>query len=1014
MIVPKHYENLNVLHENTMPARAYYIPASEPLKELAKHRETSDRMQLLNDKWKFKYYESIYDVKDNFYEKDFDTSNYKELPVPSVWQMYGYDKPQYTNIKYPFPFDPPYVPYENPCGTYVYDFSYEKNDVLPKAYLNFEGVDSCFYVWLNGKYIGYSQVSHTTSEFDVSELLINGKNRLAVLVIKWCDGSYLEDQDKFRMSGIFRDVYLLRRPSQCLWDYFVKVDYSEGKGKVKIDFEYLNQAIPTTVRVFDSDNNQLLRVDTKNETKVEFVINNPRLWNTEDPYLYTMYIETENEVIVEKLGIRNIEIKNKIVYLNGQKIKFKGVNRHDFDPVTGFAISIEQMITDLKLMKEHNFNAVRTSHYPNAPVFYQLCDKYGFMVIDEADIESHGPVERYFEDNSDENKFNHWNEPIADNPEWQKSILDRVQLMVVRDKNRPCVVIWSMGNESAYGVNFEKALEWTKKYDDSRLTHYESAFYRNKSKKYDFSNLDLYSRMYPSFEDINQYLDNAPDKPFILCEYCHSMGNGPGDFEDYFELFHTHDIMCGGFVWEWSDHGIYKGKTSEGKSIYYYGGDHNEAVHDSNFCMDGLVYPDRTPHTSLQEYKNVYRPVRVIAFDQENRELVLRNYMDFTDLKDYAEIEYEINVDGMVTERGKLPEISVKPHEIGTVKVDADIPNEGKTYLKLYYYLKRNDELLPKGHFLGFDEIFLKNSDGSNQNILKWLYPEERNNEEIDIEVDEKTVIVKGCNFSYTFNKHTGMFTEMIYEGKQYLDKPMEVNIWRAPTDNDMYIKAEWIRARYNITHTRTYDTEVSKNEDGVIIKTTMSVLSQVVQRILNIQATWTIMNNGTVKMDMKVEKNTEYPELPRFGIRLFLNKKLSQASYYGMGPNESYRDKCRASSHGLYESSVKDLHEDYIRPQENGSHYDCDYVSLSNKEFGFMTVSDKSFSFNASVYTQEELERKAHNYQLEEERSTVLCIDYAQNGIGSNSCGPKVLDKYRFSEDCFEFAVSMIPFVND
>ncbi len=1014
MIVPKHYENLDVLHENTMPARAYYIPASEPLNNLAKHREDSDRMQLLNDNWKFRYYESIYDVKDNFFENNFNVADYKEIPVPSVWQMYGYDKPQYTNIKYPFPFDPPYVPYENPCGTYVYDFLYEKNDILPKVYLNFEGVDSCFYVWLNGKYVGYSQVSHATSEFDVSELLVNGKNRLAVLVVKWCDGSYLEDQDKFRMSGIFRDVYLLRRPSQCLWDYFVKAEYSEGKGKIKIDFEYLDQVIPTTVRVFDSDNNQLLRVDTKNETKVEFVINNPSLWNTEDPYLYTMYIETENEVIVEKLGIRNIEIKDKILYLNGQKIKFKGVNRHDFDSVTGFAISMEQMITDLKLMKEHNFNAVRTSHYPNAPVFYQLCDKYGFMVIDEADIESHGPVERYFEDNSDENKFNHWNEPIADNPEWQKSILDRVKLMVVRDKNRPCVVIWSMGNESAYGVNFEKALEWTKKYDGSRLTHYESAFYRNKSKKYDFSNLDLYSRMYPSFEDINQYLDKAPDKPFILCEYCHSMGNGPGDFEDYFEIFHTHDIMCGGFVWEWSDHGIYKGKTNEGKSIYYYGGDHNETVHDSNFCMDGLVYPDRTPHTALKEYKNVYRPVRVIAFDQENRELVLRNYMDFTDLKDYVEIEYEIDLDGVVVEKGKLPEISVMPHEVGTVVVDVNIPNKGKAYLKLYYYLKKNDELLDKGHMLGFDELLLLNQDGSNRNALKWLYPNDGKNEKIDIEDNEKILVIKGSNFSYTFNKHTGMFTEMLYEGKQYLDKPMEVNIWRAPTDNDMYIKAEWIRARYNRIHTRTYETEVSKNDDGVVIKTGMAVLSQVVQRILNIQATWTITNNGAIKVEMKVEKNTEYPELPRFGIRLFLNKKLNQVSYYGMGPNESYKDKCRASSHGIYESRVADMHEDYIRPQENGSHYDCDYVALSNKEFGLMTVSDKSFSFNASVYTQEELENKAHNYQLEEENSTVLCIDYAQNGIGSNSCGPKVLDKYKFSESCFEFTVNMIPFFNN
>ncbi len=458
MIVPRHYENVNVLHENTMPPRAYYIPASLRMDTLVEKREDSDRFQLLNGDWRFSFYASIYELKDAFYETDFDISSFDCIKVPGTWQMAGYDTHQYTNIRYPFPFDPPYVPQDNPCGAYIKDFDYQRDESAPTAFLNFEGVDSCFYVWLNGTYIGYSQVSHSTSEFDVSSAIVEGKNRLAVLVLKWCDGSYLEDQDKFRMSGIFRDVYLLKRPLKTIRDYFVKTALENGTAKLAVELKYFQEQIPVTVSLYDAENRL---VDTKKLQRAETVllhIPKPILWNTEAPYLYTLVLETENEVITEHIGLREIKISQNTVYFNGKRLIFRGVNRHDSDPVTGFAISIEQMITDLTLMKQHNFNAVRTSHYPNAPVFGQLCDKYGFLVIGEADLESHGPSEIYYQDNSDANKFDRWNEPIADAPMWEESILDRVRLLVERDKNRSCVVIWSMGNESAYGCNFEKAL----------------------------------------------------------------------------------------------------------------------------------------------------------------------------------------------------------------------------------------------------------------------------------------------------------------------------------------------------------------------------------------------------------------------------------------------------------------------------------------------------------------------------------------------------------------------------
>ena len=1018
MMIPKHYESLSVLHENTMPTRAYYIPASKRMSTLVESREESDRMQLLNGNWRFHYYRSLYDVREAFYEMTYDSSSYDEIPVPGVWQMFGYDTHQYTNVRYPFPFDPPYVPHENPCGTYICEFDYQKDSLAPQAYLNFEGVDSCFYVWVNGEYVGYSQVSHATSEFDVTEKLIEGRNKLAVLVLKWCDGSYLEDQDKFRMSGIFRDVYLLKRPKNAIRDYFVKTKLKKGYAEVSIGLEYFEEVASTKITVCDAQGNQVLEEETvrkisANVAEATFRIENPRLWNTESPYLYTMYLETENEIITEYVGIREISIIDKVVHVNGQKIKFRGVNRHDSDPVTGFVISIEQMKKDLMLMKQHNINAIRTSHYPNAPIFYQLCDKYGFMVIDEADIESHGPVELYYGENTDKNKFYHWNEPIADNPEWQVAIMDRVQQCVKRDKNRPCVLIWSMGNESAYGYNFERALAWTKAFDDSRLTHYESARYTNTDKKYNYSNLDLYSRMYPSLEEIQEYLEGNPDKPMILCEYSHSMGNGPGDFEDYFELFHENDMLCGGFVWEWCDHAIYKGQADDGRAMYYYGGDHGEIIHDSNFCMDGLVYPDRTPHTGLAEYKNVYRPVRVISYNQKTQELELKSYMDYTDIKDYAEISYEITCDGISVKKGKLPELSLKPHETAKIVLNNAVPASGKVYLKVFYHLIREDGLVPKGHLLGFDEIRLANADGRNQTVLKWLNVEQKPSEIVVQETDE-TVVCKGMNFCYVYDKRKGVLEEINFAGKRYLDKPMEVNIWRAPTDNDMNLKHEWKRAHYHEAYTRTYHTSVTQNKSGVIIAAKMAVVAATVQRIMDISSRWTIDNNGGIQLSMTVERNVEFPELPRFGVRLFLNQKLENVSYFGMGPNESYIDKCKASSHGIYQAKVRELHEDYIRPQENGSHTDCDYVLLTNNQFGLAAIAeeDRTFTFNASVYTQEELEAKAHNYELEESESTVLCLDYAQNGIGSNSCGPRVLEKYKLDDSGFTFDIRLIPFV--
>ncbi len=1011
MIVPKYYEDLQVLHDGVMPARSYYIPASKRMERLVEHREESDRIQFLNGEWKFRYFESIYDVTDRFFEIGYDTSDYGVMPVPGVWQMNGYDWNQYSNIRYPFPFDPPYVPQDIPCGAYVSQFEYRSDANAPRAYLNFEGVDSCFYVWMNGVYIGYSQVSHATSEFDVTSALTEGVNTIAVLVLKWCDGSYLEDQDKFRMSGIYRDVYLLKRPRQAVSDYRITTEVTEQKAQLKLELSYLERPVDTKVTVYDRDN-AVAAFGRAGTNGILLEIVHPYLWSAEHPALYTLVIETEHEVITDYVGFCTLEIRGNIIYLNGQKIKFHGVNRHDFDPVTGCAVSIGQVQKDLAMIKQYNFNAIRSSHYPNAPYFYQLCDKYGFMVMEEADVEAHGPFMAYYREDTEENRIRGWNRQIADHPAWEASILDRVKLMVMRDKNRPCILMWSMGNESAYGCNFERALRWTKEYDPGRITHYEGARYRDYDVSYDYSCLDLYSRMYPALEEIEAYMKNDASKPFLLVEYSHAMGNGPGDLEDYFRLIHGNDMLCGGFVWEWCDHAIDMGKAPNGKTKYGYGGDFGETIHDGNFCMDGLVYPDRKPHTGLLEYQNVHRPARVVSYDEETGELRLHNYLDFTDLGDYASVCYEVTCDGIRVEEGMIPSCCVPPHGEASVRLKPVIPRAGRVYLKITYRLLTEMPFAAAGHVLGFDEICLTNEDGRNQTARMWWNQKTDAGAAVGVAETDCGVLIKGKGFAYRYSKKTGLFESLSYGGREYLKRPMEINIWRAPTDNDRYVKAAWETAHYREAYARAYDTVVKQTGEGVEIYSTLSLVAASVQPMMEMKALWSIDTDGGILASLAVTRNDEFPALPRFGIRMFLPDQLGHVSYYGYGPMESYCDKHQAASHGLYRSAVSDLQEDYLRPQENGSHFDCDYVEVCCGQYGIAAAAERRFSFQALKYTQEELEQKAHCYELEEAGSTVLCLDYAQNGIGSDSCGPDLRDAYCFNDASFCFRFKLVPFV--
>ena len=1036
MLIPPYFENLHILHENTLPSRAYYIPSSQKRDDLVRHRESSDRILMLTGLWKFRYYKSIHDLTDPFFDPHASSpAAYDQIPVPGVWQNFGYDSHQYTNVKYPFPRDPPYVPVDNPCGAYLLDFEYHQDSEAPRAYLNFEGVDSCFYLWLNGTYIGYSQVSHSTSEFDVTDYLQEGSNHLAVLVLKWCDGSYLEDQDKFRTSGIFRDVYILRRPEAMVFDYFVTARPEEDHGVITVWARYLDKEIPVRLSVCGSLSSDVLasawlqpgssHADYTHQAVLR--IPHPRLWNPEDPNLYLLFLESESEVITERVGIREIRIINQVVTVNGTPVKFRGVNRHDSDPVTGPAVGLAQMERDLKMIKKHNFNAIRSSHYPNVPYFYELCDEYGFFVMDEADNESHGTQSQYLKDSTWETQRHFWNQRIADNPDFTEATMDRTRRCVHRDKNRPSIAIWSMGNECAYGCTFEQALRWTKAFDPGRLTHYESALYTDKSRRFDYSDIDIYSRMYPSMEDIRNYVESDPDKPFLMVEYAHAMGNGPGDLEDYFTWIQNYDVMCGGFVWEWCDHAVYKGQTEDGRDIYYYGGDHGETVHDGNFCMDGLVYPDRRPHTGLLEYKNVHRPARVTGYDPDSGELTLTSYMDFTDLRDYLCLVYQLSCDGEVTMQGSMELADpVPPHGQGKIRLKLPVPQKGTCFLKLIYCRKSAQVPEPgddrqggleitSESVLGFDTIRLENEDGRNQKALTlWNSPPETGKKELSVVSNGRYLTIEGEDFSYVYDSLTGQFCQMTVDGTPLLTRPSQINIWRAPTDNDRKLKLKWFDARYHQAHTRAYETwyEVQQKDKAgtVVIHSKMAVLSATIQRILNLEVSWTIFQGGRIDGVLNAKKDREFPELPRFGLRFFLNQDFEQVVYCGMGPLEAYEDKCRAASYGLYSSTVSLLHEDYLKPQENGSHGGCDYVMLRNKTHTFLAAGETPFSFNASHYTQEELTRKLHSYELVPSDSTVLCLDYRQNGIGSNSCGPELSEDYRFDEEQFTFRIHILP----
>ena len=994
------HEDPQILHVGTCPIRSYYLPFAD---EEESHTGVSSRVFSLDGEWAFRYFESFGQAVDPEEGLCFDEEEMGSIPVPSCWQNHGYGRHMYTNVRYPFPVDPPYVPDENPCGLYVRHFQLEEQDASARWFLNFEGVDSCFYLWVNGEFAGYSQVSHSTSEFELTELLQEGDNTLAVLVLQWCDGSYLEDQDKLRMSGIFRDVYLIARPQAFLRDYFVKESFAPDFSHAQVTVELMPEGkLDLTASLYAPDGTLVAACEHPKDSAV-LEVPAPVLWNAEHPAQYTLVLETPDECIVQMVGLRKIEVIDGVVYLNGVNIKFRGVNRHDSDPVTGYTISREQALLDLALMKRHNVNAIRTSHYPNAPWFLQMCSEYGFYVIGEADMESHGMAMRYSE-HSNENYAD-----AADDPQFGEAILDRMQRSVIRDKNNAAVVIWSLGNESGWGENFEAAGRWAKEYDPSRLLHYENFLTYHKARKPDFSMLDLYSRMYASLDQVRDYFagkdldENLPDKklPFIQCEYIHAMGNGPGDAEDYQQLIMEYDGFCGGFVWEWCDHAVYGGTTPDNRPIYRYGGDFGEFPHDGNFCMDGLVYPDRTPHTGLLEYKNVIRPIRARRAEGKADTFILHNYLDFTNAEDFLTVSYEISQDGEVLYGGELELPHLPPHGEAEVVLPA-LPEGGVCTLLLSYATKAAGDFCTAGHALGFDEIVLHDEP---------FFLDAPAEGPVELEETGDAVVLTGEKFRYVFNKHTGLFDSLVWQNRNYLEKPMGWNLYRAPTDNDQYIRHQWELAGYHRPTVKVYGVQVSRLENGgACVTCQLSIAALTVSPFLRVEAQWAIDAQGRMDASLDCLRDGRFPWLPRFGVRLFLPRDFASVEYFGYGPYESYQDKHQASHLGVYAQAVDAMHEDYLKPQENSSHWGCRYVTLTDGAYSLTASSETPFSMNVSPYTQEELAEKKHNYELTKCGQTVFCLDYKMSGVGSNSCGPELLPQYRLEEEEFTFRFTLMP----
>ena len=942
------YEDLNIIAENREPQRAYYIPESG--------------CTILNGIWDFKFYDC--DFEENYIEKEWD-----KIDVPSCWQLRGYENPNYTNVAYPYSYDPPYVPNNNPMGIYRREFQLQNTDC--STYIVFEGVSSCLELFINDNYVGYSQGSHLQAEFDISSYVKDGVNTVTAKVRKWCSGSYLEDQDFFRFNGIFRDVYLLSRPKGHIKDINITTD----KNIINVLFDGNAQ-----ISLLDGEGHLLKK--TYAENKTQFTVENPVKWNAEKPYLYELVFEYEGEVISQKVGFVTYEIGKDYEFLvNGVEVKLKGVNHHDTHPYNGWTMTEEELKKDLLLMKKLNINTIRTSHYPPTPKFLEMCDELGFYVMLETDLETHGVSLRSAEGCG----YDCLNNPVwpCANPLWKHSFVERMERAYQRDKNHPSIFSWSTGNESGHGDNHVAMIEYIKSKDKKRLVHCEDAcreaemseFYGTDTTHY-ADRLDIYSKMYEGIDGIKQKAENPKFKhPYFLCEYSHAMGNGPGDVCDYWDLIYRHKKLIGGCIWEWADH------TVVVDGVPKYGGDfEGELTNDANFCADGMVFYDRGLKAGSLEVKAAYQ---YMDCQLSGDEIVVFNRYDFTNLSEY-EFKYQIKVDGEVTEE-KILVLDVEPKQTTGIKIKLPEKCVLGAYVHCYLYDKTDYCVAQKQLEIPAEKL--------EKNIVCG---------EAKATEDDNFIVFEGENFKYTFSKHSGTFVSLIKNGEEQLKAPIRITAMRAPIDNERKIRHKWYWQ--NAWQSENLDRQFDKVYECILsgaeitVKGSLSGVSRT--PYFKYTAKYSVMSDGTIKVVLDGNVKEECIWLPRLGFEIKTAYEKAEFSYYGMGPYESYCDMNHASMVDWYESNADKEYVNYIVPQEHGNHIKTKRLSVKN---GLCFEAD-CMEFNVSHYTSEMLMKATHQDKLIKSDCTNIRIDYKNSGIGSNSCGPELLDKYRLSEKTIHF----------
>ncbi len=926
------YENPLKTSENREKPRAYYIPKG------------SCEYVSLNGKWNFAFFENS--------DLATEPESWDKIDVPSCWQLKGYENPNYTNVNFPFTCDMPYVPNVNPMG--IYEREFEVNSTEKETYIVFEGVASCAVLYINGKYVGFTQGSHLQAEFKISKYVTKGTNTIRVYVYKWCCSTYIEDQDMFRYNGIFRDIYMLSREKNHIKDVDIR-PVDNKKIVVRADRR-------ANVKLYDGET----LIGEKNGTKCEFYVKKPMLWTAETPNLYTVVLQRGEEIIEQKIGIRTIKIseKNELL-INGKPIKIKGVNHHDTMIGKGYCMTDEEMRRDLELMKELNINCVRTSHYPPHPKFVDMCDEMGLYVVLECDNEAHGMLRRYPNVNYNyDMKENEW---PASHPDWAKEHEERMARSYERDKNHSSIIMWSLGNEAGYHpICNDPMINYIRARDGERLVHFESACWREEGIK----KTDVFSVMYPSFKRIRGEIDKH-NKPYYLCEFSHAMGNGPGDVWDYMNLIYEYDNFIGGCIWEWADHVV----VVDG--VQKYGGDFpGELTHDGNFCCDGLVFADRSFKAGTLSAKAAYAPFR---FEYKAGRIKVTNRYDFTNLENHT-FKYSVRIDEETVEEKEF-KVKLAPGKSASVKIDS-IPRECRLGANI------DVELFdPNGKSLGLHS----------QTLDCKRIVEKKDLTPASIVNDTFFVYASGENFLYRYNKQIGNFDSIIINGEELLAEPVKLSAFRALTDNDKRMANfwakldEWQGENLDYTTTKTY--KVSVNKNTIIAECSLGGISRM--PYFNYKLKITVYANGTISYALVGDVRKDSVFLPRLGFEFALKKENKAFTYFGMGPDENYCDMYQHARQGMFSSSSDLEYVPYVRPQEHGNHTKTKALCVEDKiEF----VGD-NFEFNVSNYSIEQLHKAKHTDEIGENTATHIRIDYKVTGVGSSSCGPNIEPEYTLND---------------